>query len=137
MEPLLDGTDFETITDALSETSGLTDRLLQVKRNSGFTGGTLDGTDPSPTYFYFNLMGTIESVTKDEAVHSGGMLELGDISLTTTFDILEKGEGGDGYTLQESDVLIYDQKEYYTVGRPYREYVAGGIAFTRSYWRRT
>lgn len=137
MEPLIDGTDFENITDSLAETSGLTDRLIQVKRNSGFTGGALDGTAPTPTYKYFDIMGTIESVKQEEAVHAGGMLSLGDVSLTTSMDVNEKGEGGDGYSIQQGDVIIYDQKEWYQVGIPYREFVAGGLAYTRSYWRRT
>ncbi len=138
MENLLsDGMDFENISDALRETSGLGDRLLQIKRNTGFTGGDYNGVAEGPTYVYFNLPGTALSITQVEAVHSGGMLSLGDLRVTFWMNVLEKGEGGDGYTLQESDVLIYDQKEWHSVAIPERVYAAGGITNVNTYWRRT
>jgi hypothetical protein len=67
------------------------------------------------------------------------MLTLGDLRITTTLGVNEKTEGevGGGYVIQQGDVLIYDQKEFFMVGNPKREYVAGGIAFSESYWRRT
>lgn len=137
MESLLSGEDSGIVADCLKEISGLTDRMVQIKRNSGFTGGSLNGVAKSPTYLYFDIMGTVEDVKPEEAVHAGGMLELGDVTLTTTLDIYEKGEGGDGYSLQEGDVLVYEKKEYYPVGRPWREFVAGGMAFAKGVWRRT
>lgn len=137
MENLLDGQDFQNIAEGLQETSGLTDRTLQIKRNSGFTGGTYDGVAPSPTFTYFTFMGTVEGVTQKEAVNSGGMLSLGDLTVTTTVGAQFKQEGGDGYTIQQGDILIYEGLEFYMVGVPFREFVAGGVAFTRSYWRRT
>lgn len=137
MESLLSGEDFGVFADALKEVSSLTDRLLQIKRNTGFTPGTFDGTDPTPNYVYFNINATAENITHKEATNSGGMLSLGDLMVTFPMDVLEKGEGGDGYTLQEGDVLIYDLKEWYMVGIPEREYALGGVAYTRSYWRRT
>ena len=137
MESLLSGEDFEIISDALQETSGLVERMVQIKRNSGFTAGGLNGVAKTPTYLYFDIMGTAEATKQEEAVHTGGIIALGDVTFTTTLDIMAKGEGGDGYTLQEGDILVYDLKEYYPVGIPWREFVAGGNAFTKSIWRRT
>jgi len=137
VENLLDGTDFQNVVEALQETSGLTDRTLQIKRNTGYSGGTYNGTAPTPTYQYFNFMGTVESVTQQEAVNSGGMLSLGDLRITTTISVQPKGEGGAGYTIQQGDVLVYQNKEWFMVGIPKPEDMAGGVPFTNSYWRRT
>ena len=137
MEPLLDGADFQIAMESLQEVSGLTDRLIQIKRNSGFTGGTLDGVAASPNYKYFDVMATVEEVTQQEIVHSGGMLSLGNLRIAFNMNVLEKGEGGDGYVLQEGDVVIYDQKEWHSVGIPFRNYVAGGVTHVSTYWRRT
>lgn len=136
MEPLLDGTDFENIAEALQEVSGLTDKMLQLKRNTGFTGGALNGVAPTPTYLYYDFMGTWVSVTQEEMVLAGGMLSLGDMVLTTTMDIQFKGEGGGGYTIQQGDVIVNEGKEWGSVGIPFRNFVAGGVAYTKSFWRR-
>ena len=137
MESMLDGNDYMNVAEALQEVSGLTDRTLQIKRNTGFTGGALNGVAPKPNYEVFNFMGTVEAVTQQEAVLSGGELALGDIRLTTTIPVLGKGEGGGGYTIQEGDVLIYLQKEWRITGIPKPEDFAGGSPFTMSFWRRT
>ena len=136
MESLVSGEDFSMLSDGLKEVSGLTDRTIAIKRNTGFAGGTYDGTAPSPTFKYFYLRGTVENVTEAEMTQTGGELSLGDVRFTTTVDIRQIGEGGGGYTLQEGDVLVYDGYEYRVFGIPWREYLAGGLAFTKSFWKR-
>lgn len=136
MEPIIGSDDYGILKDGLREVGTLTDRQVAIKSNYGFTGGTYDGTEPSPTYKYYYLQGTVESVTQDEITNTGGELAMGDIRLTTLTDIRAKGEGGGGYTLQEGDVLVYDGYEYFIFGKPWREFLAGGMAFSRSYWKR-
>ena len=136
MENLIGTEDYSILKDGLKEIGTLTDRQVAIKSNVAFVGGTYDGTAPSPTYKYFYLQGTVENITQDEMTMTGGELALGDIRLTTLIDIRPKGEGGGGYTLQEGDVLVYDGYEYFVFGKPWREFLAGGMAFSRSYWKR-
>ena len=136
MEPLISGEDYAILKEGIRETGTLTDRQVAIKSNAGFVGGTYDGTAPSPVYKYFYLQGTVERVTQNEITNSGGELVFGDITLETLIDIRQKGEGGGGYTLQEGDVLVYDGYEYFIWGSPNREFLAGGMAFSRSYWKR-
>jgi hypothetical protein len=136
MESLLGSEDYAILHEGLKEVAPLTDRTVAIKRNSGFTGGTYDGTTPSPSFNYFYVSGTVESITQLEMTQTGGELALGDLKFTTSLDIREVGEGGGGYTLQEGDVLVYEGYEYRVFGKPWREYLAGGLGFTRTYWKR-
>lgn len=136
MESLLSGDDYAILNEGLKEVSGLTNRTVAIKRNTGFIGGTYDGTAPSSTYKYFYLDATIENVSDAQMTMTGGELALGDIHLTTTIDIRNVGEGGGGLTLQEGDVLVYDGYEYTIYGNPNRVFLAGGLAYTGSFWKK-
>lgn len=141
MDPLIDGEDFASISMSMQEISPVTDRLLTLKRVTGFTAGTFDGVTPSPTYRTIQAPGLVEQVTPQEVVHSGGLLTLGDLKLITTFDILEKLDNVYPYTdttkPQQADELVYEGVAYHMVGKPYREFEGGGVVEARSYWRRT
>jgi hypothetical protein len=138
MQEILNGEDFETIQDALKETSGSVEVWVTIKRNTGFTGGTYDGTAPSPTYSQFDVPVTIEEITPEESVQSGGMLSLGDIKMTSVFDVQEKTENipGQSGTPKESDILIYKSRQWYLVGVPDCMNVSDGQPFIKSYWKR-
>jgi|SRR5882672_8739910 len=136
MENLIGTEDYAIFQEGLMEVSSLVDKQVAIKRNSGFTGGTYDGTSPAPTYTYFYLMANIENVTDAQMTMTGGELMLGDIQLTTQADIRNVGEGGGGYTLQQGDVLVYDGYEYTIWGNPNRVFLAGGLAYTRSFWKK-
>lgn len=131
MENLIDGEDFAFMAEAMQEVAGLTDRLVQVKRNTGFTGGTLDGVDPSPVYQLIDVMATIESVSDQEIMQSGGFLTVGDMKFSAPIELYEKTE-----TPQQGDVLLFEDFDWYMVGKVSRETV-GGIVYSRATFRRT
>ena len=138
MEPLLDGEDFAVMAESVQEAAGLTDRLVRIKRHTGWTGGALDGLAPSEVFQYIDLMMTIESVTPQEVFNSGGMLTLGDVTASGPVDLREKLEGNPdtGATAQEADVLLFEGYNWYMTGKVER-WVSAGQVFSRAKWRRT
>ncbi|MDE2102283.1 MAG: hypothetical protein KGL39_33870 [Patescibacteria group bacterium] len=139
MEPILDGEDYGFMLEAQTESSGAVDSLVRIKRQTGWTGGTLDGVAQTPTYQLIDIMGTIESVTMQEIFNSGGMLSVGDVKATLPFDLREVREGNPdtGAAKQESDVLLYEGYNWYMVGRVERWRGAGGLLYSRAMWRRS
>ena len=132
MEPMLDAEDYSMVSDSLQEMAGLTDRLIQIIRNTGgFTGGTLDGVAPSPVQVTYDLMATVESVTQEEVTNSGGQLTLGDLKLSIPIDVVEK-------TTQptQGDKLMFEGYPWYIVGKAERVYIAG-LEYSVSKWHRT
>lgn len=139
MEPLVDGEDFGIIQDAQQEASGLVDSLVRIKRNTGWTGGTLDGVAASPVYQLIDIKASVESVTMQEIQNSAGVLTIGDVKATLPFSLQENQEGNPdtGAAKVEADVLLYEGYNWYMVGKVERWRGAGGLFYSRAMWRRT
>ena len=137
MENFETGFDSDILGESILETASGTDRVVTIERVVSSSGGSFDSVAPTVSYEYYDITALIEEVTPEDVVKSGGNLSIGNVRMTTAFNVQEKREQSKGVPGQEGDVLVMDCFKWRIVGIPQREAALGGLPLVKSYWART
>lgn len=137
MEDILDGEDFQALAEAMLQDQAVSGQIVTFERTEASGTVSLNGKTGGPTLSYHDVQGTLEDVSQVELIVPGGMVSLGDIRFTSTFDVREKRDSNTPGGYQVADVMIYGGFKWYMVGIPFRKVLSGGVLEVKSYWRRS
>jgi hypothetical protein len=134
MEPFLKGTDFQNIRDAVRETGSIFKQTIVVHRFVSFTGGTLNGIQPTRTNTDIPMMARVHSVSSKDILNSGGYYQDGDVITDTENSII--GVSNVKGAVTQPDQMTYNGQLFSVQGAPQPKFAVGGRVYTKTLWRR-